>query len=77
MVHEFVDRNALYGVSGLQFLPFNSLYQLAVDQAEGVLDDATTMLLIPDLRAASRTSPTSAASTDESATCATSWACGW
>jgi rhamnulokinase len=49
IVHELVGRNALYGMSGLQFLPFNSLYQLAVDQSDGVLDDATTMLLVPDL----------------------------
>ena len=48
-VHEIIEPKALYDVSGLQFLPFNSLYQLAVDQAEGVLDDATTMLLVPDL----------------------------
>jgi len=48
-VHELAKPKALYRVSGLQFLPFNSLYQLAVDHAEGVLDDATTMLLIPDL----------------------------
>ena len=48
-VHQLVEPKALYGVNGLQFLPFNSLYQLAVDQAEGVLDDATTMLLVPDL----------------------------
>ena len=49
IVHELVEPKALYGVSGLQFLPFNGLYQLAVDQAEGVIDDATTMLLVPDL----------------------------
>ena len=49
IVHELAGPKALYRASGLQFLPFNSLYQLAVDQAEGVLDDATTMLLIPDL----------------------------
>jgi rhamnulokinase len=48
-VHELVEPKTLYGVSGLQFLPFNSLYQLAVDHADGVLDEATTMLLVPDL----------------------------
>ncbi len=48
-MHELVEPKALYRLGGLQFLPFNSLYQLAADQAEGVLDDATTMLLVPDL----------------------------
>lgn len=37
---------ALYQVSGLQFLPFNTVYQLL---AEPALDRAATMLLIPDL----------------------------
>ena len=36
----------LYARNGLQFLPFNTLFQLA---AEGELDDDVTMLLIPDL----------------------------
>jgi rhamnulokinase len=48
-VHELVELKALYRVGGLQFLPFNSLYQLAVDRAEGSLDNTTTMLLVPDL----------------------------
>jgi rhamnulokinase len=41
----------LYAKTGLQFLPFNSLYQLAVDQSEqsSLLAHATTVLLIPDL----------------------------
>ncbi|MEU6410335.1 rhamnulokinase family protein [Microbispora sp. NPDC046933] len=39
---------ALYQVSGLQFLPFNTVYQLL---AEPALDRAHTMLLIPDLLA--------------------------
>jgi len=48
-VHATVDRADLYAANGLQFLPFNTLYQLAADQADGMLDDATTMLLMPDL----------------------------
>ncbi|MCU1418451.1 MAG: rhamnulokinase [Schumannella sp.] len=36
----------LYRRNGLQFLPFNTLFQLA---AEGELDDDVSMLLIPDL----------------------------
>nr|WP_246264372.1 rhamnulokinase family protein [Acrocarpospora pleiomorpha] len=35
----------MYDISGLQFLPFNTIYQLLADQ----LKDAETMLLIPDL----------------------------
>jgi rhamnulokinase len=39
----------LYARNGLQFLPFNTLYQLAADQLEQQLDVAVSMLLIPDL----------------------------
>nr|WP_062335325.1 rhamnulokinase family protein [Herbidospora sakaeratensis] len=45
-VHRRVPPDRLYQVNGLQFLPFNTLYQLA---AEPFLDRAATMLLIPDL----------------------------
>jgi rhamnulokinase len=46
--HE-VGARRLYDVSGLQFLPFNTIYQLvAAGQAEQ-LDQAETLLLIPDL----------------------------
>lgn len=50
-VHEVVDPQTLYAGNGLQFLPFNTLYQLAVDRDEGILDDTTRMLLVPDLLA--------------------------
>ncbi|SEG90423.1 rhamnulokinase [Nonomuraea solani] len=40
-----VGAASLYEVSGLQVLPFNTLYQLLADR----LDDAATMLLVPDL----------------------------
>jgi rhamnulokinase len=49
LVHGVVDQEALYAANGLQFQPFNSLYQLAVDQADGVIDERTEMLMIPDL----------------------------
>jgi rhamnulokinase len=41
----------LYSYVGLQFLPFNSLYQLAVDQSEqsALLDQSEKALMIPDL----------------------------
>ena len=42
----------LYAANGLQFLPFNTLYQLAVDAEAGLLDDeARSRCCIPDLLA--------------------------
>jgi rhamnulokinase len=49
LVHGVVDQEALYAANGLQFQPFNTLYQLAVDQVDGVIDERTSMLMIPDL----------------------------
>ena len=49
LVHKIADHAALYATNGLPFQPFNSIYQLAVDQEAGVIDDATRMLMIPDL----------------------------
>lgn len=43
--HTFAD---LYRRNGLQFLPFTTLYQLAAEQASGMLDLADAALLIPD-----------------------------
>lgn len=40
---------ALYAETGLQQLPFNTLYQLVVDRDRDTLDRAATMLLVPDL----------------------------
>ncbi|PVE96801.1 rhamnulokinase family protein [Microbacterium sp. TPD7012] len=47
-VHAIAPFTELYGRNGLQFLPFNTLYQYRVDTR---LDDADTALLIPDLLA--------------------------
>lgn len=41
----------LYRENGLQFLPFNTLYQFEADRLSGMLDLADTALLIPDLLA--------------------------
>jgi len=49
LVHKIADHAALYATNGLQFQPFNSIYQLAVDHEAGVIDDSTRMLMIPDL----------------------------
>jgi rhamnulokinase len=44
-VADLVGAESLYEVTGLQVLPFNTVYQLLADR----LDDAATMLMIPDL----------------------------
>jgi rhamnulokinase len=41
LVHKIADHAMLYATNGLQFQPFNSVYQLAVDQEAGVIDDTT------------------------------------
>jgi len=50
-VHAKISPDELYRRNGLQFLPFNSLYQLAVDQDEqsSLLQKADKALLVPDL----------------------------
>ena len=49
IVHREFDPADLYQRNGLQFLPFNTVYQLAAEMAEGLLGLADTALLIPDL----------------------------
>lgn len=46
-----IDRARLYEISGLQFLPFNTLYQLLAMRraASPLLDVAETLLMMPDL----------------------------
>ncbi len=46
-VHSVVPREELYGRNGLQFLPFNTVYQLAAE--DETLRWADAMLLVPDL----------------------------
>lgn len=50
-VHRAIDSAELYAINGLQFLPFNTLYQLAADRQHGRLDGAAHIVLIPDLLA--------------------------
>lgn len=47
--HARVSRAELYQVNGLQFQPFNTLYQLEADRTVGALAGAESFLLIPDL----------------------------
>lgn len=49
-VHDRLPAADLYGRNGLQFLPFNTLYQLAAEPASR-LAAARTLLLVPDLLA--------------------------
>ncbi|NUT96386.1 MAG: rhamnulokinase [Saccharothrix sp.] len=48
-VHERVPAAELYRVTGLQVLPFNTVYQLAAARGTPQLEAARRMLLIPDL----------------------------
>ncbi|HEY5821617.1 MAG TPA: rhamnulokinase family protein [Propionibacteriaceae bacterium] len=48
-VHGRVSHAELYAINGLQFLPFNTLYQLAAEQDGDLWSRATHALLIPDL----------------------------
>lgn len=48
-VHALVSPERLYARTGLQFLPFNTIYQLAAARGTAELDAARTILLIPDL----------------------------
>ncbi|MET4156484.1 rhamnulokinase family protein [Agromyces sp. PvR057] len=50
-VHDVVPFAELYRRNGLQFLPFNTLYQLAAERDEpgGCLAIADSLLLVPDL----------------------------
>ncbi|MGV9711600.1 rhamnulokinase [Gordonia sp. NPDC003424] len=49
LVHERIGAEELYSRNGLQFLPFTTVYQLAAEQADGMLEAADSALLIPDL----------------------------
>ena len=48
-VHARITSEALYAATGLQRLPFNSVYQLAADRLAGRLDNIDGFLLVPDL----------------------------
>jgi rhamnulokinase len=67
-VHAKLGPAELFRRNGLQHLPFNTLFQLACDAADGVLDAADTMLLIPDLLAYQLTGTIGAERTNASTT---------
>jgi rhamnulokinase len=50
-VHALVPAEELYGIGGLQFLPFNTIYQLAAERRGPLWDRAAHAVLLPDLLA--------------------------
>ena len=50
-VHRLVSPDELYALNGLQFMPFTTLYQLAVDQRGPLWDRVAHVVLLPDLLA--------------------------
>lgn len=48
-VHGVISRADLFARTGLQFLPFNTIYQLAAARDTAAFEAARTILLIPDL----------------------------
>ncbi|SDT31308.1 rhamnulokinase [Friedmanniella luteola] len=51
LVHRRVDPARLYAVTGLQFLPFNTLYQLSAERQGPLWPRVAQALLLPDLLA--------------------------
>lgn len=49
LVHGRADHPQLFGLNGLQFLPFNSIYQLATEDWTAQASRADAVLLVPDL----------------------------
>lgn len=47
-VHKLVPFNTLYKRTGIQFQPFNTIYQLYEDKVSGKLKKAKTLLMLPD-----------------------------
>jgi len=75
VVHERMPHAELYTRNGLQFLPFNTLYQLAAEDP-AVLAVADTMLLVPDLVASWLTGSARAEITNASTTGLLDWRSG-
>ncbi len=47
-VHDKIPFEKLYSITGCQFQPFNSIYQLYDDKENGRLDKTTDLLMIPE-----------------------------
>ena len=50
-VHKIIGPAELYAINGLQFLPFNTIYQLAAEQHSPLWPEAAKIVLLPDLLA--------------------------
>ena len=48
-VEEVLPHQELYAINGLQFLPFNTLYQFVAEQRESLWKRASRAVLLPDL----------------------------
>ena len=48
-VHATMTQDQIYARNGLQFLNFNTMFQLAADRIDGALELADAALLVPDL----------------------------
>ena len=48
-VHATLSQEQIFARNGLQFLNFNTMFQLAADKADGLLHLADSALLVPDL----------------------------
>ena len=48
-VHAAVPRDRLYAMTGTQFMPINTVYQLAASLGTAELEAASALLLVPDL----------------------------
>ncbi len=48
LVHEIIPFSELYRTTGIQFQPFNTIYQLYADKLAGRLDKACGFLMIPE-----------------------------
>lgn len=44
-----LGRDYIYGITGIQFLPFNTLYQLVADSSTEAYQRAALLLMLPDL----------------------------
>lgn len=67
-VHARMDHAELYPINGLQFLPFNTIYQLAAAAESPLLSIAEHLLLVPDLIAWLLTGTVGAEATNASTT---------
>lgn len=48
-VHQLIGARELYGITGIQELPFNTIHQLVAASGTTAFEAAATMLLLPDL----------------------------